>query len=122
MSYPNRKSEDSNASSMRWIVAIARNESLPDLRDALRAVEPLSVITSAAATWDGGRDLHYRGATFRGDAPVVRVEIACHERQVDRVLGAIREVFARARPSSGAAQHVMALQYPISSLQTPQPA
>lgn len=94
----------------RWIVAIARLDSLPQLRAALRTIEPLSVTTSVATSWDCGQELRYRGELFCVDEPVVRLEISCLSRQTDRVLDAIHKVFEQPLPGPGPTQHVVALR------------
>jgi hypothetical protein len=84
------------------VVATAHGHVLPQLREVLAAIHPLSVILSPAVSWnDQGQEVVYRGARWRPDREIVRVEIACSERHVDWLLRAVRRVLA----NGGSATH-----------------
>ena len=71
------------------VIAVTRHQAVPRLREALSSIRPLSVTASEATSWSGHRDVSYRGVRTQIDAQVVRLEIACDERQVAAILDAI---------------------------------
>jgi nitrogen regulatory protein PII len=74
-----------------WVIAVLPEATLSDLRESLTDSGLRSVIVSNAVSLNaGGHEYAYRGNRFRSDKNVVRVDIACSERHVDRIVGALR--------------------------------
>ena len=96
-----------------WVIAIIPEDALSRLRESLTATGLRSVIVSNAVSWSGeGREYAYRGHRYRGDKNVVRVEIACTERHVDWIVGAVGRAVADGGSAVGADGSVVA--FPIT--------
>lgn len=91
------------------VVATIGRHLLPQVRDALGPIGPSSVQVCPADIWTGALELSYRGQRVRFDREAARIEIACTEHQVDRVVRTIEAILAIAGHSANAAGGVLVL-------------